>query len=311
MSDLVLSYGFQSALWALLAGFALYVAYLIVRLRARERRLGLVDSIEELVIKQKQCAETAIILHQEVRDLEERKSERDGYIIDVEQLRLEIAEQQLQVDRLCQEKNQLAHVHSDIESSREVLGELAERIAIHQHLVEQNHELRKERDRLQQETLQLRHDHKRLSDQMEDATVKNTTIIRDFDKNRKTLQDLQTEHDRLRRAINTINTQRSRQDTQLKDTSEALIVLTKQVESRKKQIAEAQEEFDAVRSSLEKLREECDLHAGYQERMVNQWKQLEDKYKETLSTNLQNSQSWEDRWKRLQERTKASLGTMS
>lgn len=290
MEDIFLSFGFRLGVWILLAISAIGVLGLYWIIRNREKRLELAYSYQELVRLCDQKGEEHRQLERQVRDLDDRKAERDRYQAEEARARQWIDSHDDVIQECQEQNNKLTQLRDDYNEYQRCAAQLAQ--------------LHHDRDALLQETDQLRAERDKRSEEVKETSAVYLTLSKELDQRKAQLEPIT---DQLRK----LTTERDRQQAELKQATEEYMRVSKALECHRNEASDLETELDHLRARADRFKMENPFLADHQERISQQWKSLECKYQDVISQNRQQWESLEDQFKRLRDQAQRSTSSLS
>lgn len=290
MEEFLLSFEFSLAIWVLLVISALGMLGLYWTVRRREKRIDIAYKYQELVRLCGQKAEERTHLERQIRDLDQRRSERDRY--QAEEVR---AREWLQSQ---------ATILRDIEEQNNKLGRLREQYQEYERATAQLGQLRAEHEHLRTEVQTLQQERDRRSQDAREASTNFLSLMKELDQRKAQLEPAK-EH--LRHIVE----EAERKQAELKSATEEYLRVSEALQRHREELHEVQTEVEVLRARGERLKVENPYLADHQDRILQQWKSLEGNYQETVIKNRQQWQTLEDQFKRLRDQAQRSTSSMT
>lgn len=286
MEDIFLSFGFQLTVWVLLAFSAVGVLILYYLMRRRELRLDLAYTFQELVRLCDQKAEEQRQLERQIRDLDERKAERDRY--------------QAEEARARQWLDSQASILHDIQEQNTKLSGLRAKYNEYEQAIAKLETLHADIDQLQQQHDQMTAQRDKLSTDIKESSGVYLALSQELEQ-RKTQAD----------QLSGIVADRDRQHRELKETTEEYMHVSDMLEKRRSELNDLDTELDQLRARADRFKMENPFLADHQERITQQWRTLEGQYQEVVHRNRQQWQTLEEQYKRLRDQAQRATTSLS
>lgn len=286
MEDIFLSFGFQLTVWVLLAFSAVGVLILYYLMRRRELRLDLAYTFQELVRLCDQKAEEQRQLERQIRDLDERKAERDRY--------------QAEEARARQWLDSQASILHDIQEQNTKLSGLRAKYNEYEQAIAKLDTLHADIDQLQQQHDQMTAQRDKLSTDIKESSGVYLALSQELEQ-RKTQAD----------QLSGIVADRDRQHRELKETTEEYMHVSDMLEKRRSELNDLDTELDQLRARADRFKMENPFLADHQERITQQWRTLEGQYQEVVHRNRQQWQTLEEQYKRLRDQAQRATTSLS
>lgn len=286
MYDFFQSYGFQLAIWALLALSAVAVLVFYSMVRRRERRFELAYTYQEYVKLCEQKSEERRHLERQISDLTERKDARDRY--------------QAEEARARHWLNSQESLLRDIRDQHDKLDSLRNKYHEYEHCVAQLTKLQEEERRLQEQVQGLRQECQSRSTEVKDASDVYLTLSQEIDQRKSQAEQLSA-----------VSAQIERQQRELKQATEEYLRVSTLLEQRRTEVEAADTELEQLQARAERFKMENPYLADHQERLAQQWRQLEGQYHDVVQRNRQQWEGLEEQFKRLRDQAQRATTSLS